>query len=191
MAAKKIRVLLAERRPAQRERTRAMLERAVCVEIVDVVDTGPAALHVVDRHRVDLVLVDLLMPGMSGLETTFRLKRLRVPPAVGLLTLGAGQVYELAAQEVRAEGLIRKDRLGPDLYRLLCRLYPAARPGLGALLGSESATAPTQAGAAGEVFPASRPGGPSEPEQPTEVRPGVVHRPNADASTSSWIGLAR
>lgn len=221
MSAKKIRILLVVRSATQRARARSLLASAPCVEVVDAVDTGSAALHAVDRRKVDLVLVDLLMPGMSGLETTFRLKAHRSPPLVGLFTLGAGQVYELAAAEVRADGLVRRDRLAEDLHRLLARLFPVALEQLAPILAEPGpALAPAAVGAGGAApveravavagaqggaaaaGPSSRPCSPvrrAGEACPTAVvgppqggaAEVAIHLPSAVARSASWIGFVR
>jgi CheY-like chemotaxis protein len=62
---------------------------------VDGATSGAAALIAASRHRYDLVLMDLQMPGMNGLETTQEMRKLPGYQAVPILALTADFSDEL------------------------------------------------------------------------------------------------
>lgn len=92
------RILVVDDDPHNRELLRTWLEPAH--EIVEAMD-GPAALAAVERGGIDLVLLDVVMPGMSGLETCRAIRRLH-PNDLELPVL---LVSSLARQANRNEGL--------------------------------------------------------------------------------------
>ena len=74
MVAKTTRVFIAEDSPTTRATLKTVLQRASDMEVVGEADEGRLVLDGVDNVRPDVVLMDIGMPGMSGLETTTRLK---------------------------------------------------------------------------------------------------------------------
>lgn len=75
--------------------------------------SGTDAIAAVDRHRPSVVLLDIRMPGMSGIEVARHLSRLQKPPAVIFTT--AYDQYALDAFDARAVGYllkpVRRERL--------------------------------------------------------------------------------
>jgi two-component system invasion response regulator UvrY len=78
------------------------------VELVGRALDGNHALEEVTRLSPDLVLMDIAMPGLSGLEVTRRLKARYSPPMVVLLTLYDSPEYRAAAVAVGADGFVSK-----------------------------------------------------------------------------------
>lgn len=74
--------------------------------------------------KPDLVLVDLAMRGMNGLETTKALKALPDPPFVTILTLHDNPEYRQAAKSVNADSFISKSELGNLFPALIQALFP-------------------------------------------------------------------
>src|SRR4029077_1188657 len=67
-----LRVLLVEDNPINRKLAQCVLERAG--HGVETAESGTAALSALERDRFDLVLMDVQMPGMDGVETTVRIR---------------------------------------------------------------------------------------------------------------------
>src|SRR5690554_8219550 len=63
-----VKVVIADDEPLARERLRNLLAAQGGVELVAEVGDGHAALHAVAEHDADLVLLDIAMPGIDGLE---------------------------------------------------------------------------------------------------------------------------
>ena len=78
------------------------------VEEVATAPSGESGLDLLQRSPADLVLVDLAMPGIDGLETTRRLKTRPGAPAVFVVSLVAGPNYAAAAAAAGADGFISK-----------------------------------------------------------------------------------
>jgi len=78
------------------------------VEVVGRALDGDFVLDEVLRLAPDLVLMDIAMPGLSGLEVTRRLKARPFPPVVVLVTLYDAPEYRAAALAVGADGFVSK-----------------------------------------------------------------------------------
>jgi DNA-binding NarL/FixJ family response regulator len=92
--------------------------------------SGEDALEQTRALRPDLVLMDLAMPGMGGLEATRRLKAETGAPCVIMLSLHDHPMYRLAALGAGANGFIPKSQLGTALLPLIHSLFPASTEGL-------------------------------------------------------------
>jgi len=84
--AKQIRLLLTDDHPVVRTGLVSMLSCYPELEVVGGVPTGAAALAMLRNSRVDVLLLDLRMPEMSGLETLLAIKQLENAPKVIVLT---------------------------------------------------------------------------------------------------------
>lgn len=89
------------------------------VEIVGQVQSGVEALEHAARLRPDLILMDLSMPDMDGLEATRRIKAQPDAPRVIILTLHENLHYRQAAAEAGADGFISKTECSTQLSSLL------------------------------------------------------------------------
>jgi len=70
--------------------------------------TGRAALRAVDLHHPEIVVLDIRLPDMSGLDVARRLNAGSDAPVVILISSGDGREYEQVAREVGARGFIAK-----------------------------------------------------------------------------------
>jgi DNA-binding NarL/FixJ family response regulator len=112
-------MLLADDNPAFLELANRFLDSRPSVEVVGSVGSGQAAVDAVDRLRPDLVLLDLAMPEMSGLDATRLIKAAPDAPQVIIVTLWGSAEYRKAATDVGADGFVTKadlmDRLVPTI----------------------------------------------------------------------------
>ncbi len=110
-----IQVLLADDHTLVRAGVRRILESQVGFRVVGEVADGGAALAELGRHRVDVLILDLSMPGMDGFEV---LRRLRgISPGTKVLVLSMHTDPEYVARAVRegADGYLLKDSAVQDL----------------------------------------------------------------------------
>lgn len=103
-----------------------LLEETRGTNVVGRAASGEDALEQVARLRPDLVLMDITMPGMGGLEATRRLKTSAGAPRVIVLSLNEDPMYRRAALEVGANGFVPKSKLGTALLPMIYSLFPAA-----------------------------------------------------------------
>lgn len=91
-----VRVLLADDNARFRELLRRLLERERGIHVVAEAENGAHALELAMEHEPDVVLMDLSMPGVDGLEATLTLKR-RLPNVTVLMLSVADKEHEIAA----------------------------------------------------------------------------------------------
>ena len=86
MGLEPMRVLIADDEPLARDRLRAMLGEIPGVEVVAEAGDGHAALHACAEHHPDMILLDISMPGIDGLETARHLAEFDPRPVVVFCT---------------------------------------------------------------------------------------------------------
>ena len=117
--ARKIGVLLAHAEPLERASLRAALERAHDITVTDEAATGDAAVAPASRRRPDVVVIDLRLPGLGGMEAMRRLlaDREAVRPAVLVLSRSERDEELFAALRAGASGVLVGDTIGDELVR--------------------------------------------------------------------------
>lgn len=103
-----IRVLLADDHALLREGLRALLDRSPDIEVVGEAGNGREALSLARELSPDLVLLDVAMPEMSGLDALPRFARLNPAPAVILLSMHASESHIVAGIRAGAAGYLPK-----------------------------------------------------------------------------------
>lgn len=94
---------------------RALLEASPGLEVVGEAANGGEALDLVKRLAPDVVLLDLRLPDLDGLEVCRRIKTGPTPPAVLFLTSYGDDQAVLSAVEAGADGYLLKSAAGEDL----------------------------------------------------------------------------
>jgi DNA-binding NarL/FixJ family response regulator len=103
-----LRVLVADDHPVFLAGIRMVLEQIARVSLVGEATTGTAAVEQARALRPDLVLMDVNMPQMSGIEATRRIRRDSPGTAVVILTMFADDDTLLAAMRAGARGYLLK-----------------------------------------------------------------------------------
>jgi DNA-binding NarL/FixJ family response regulator len=101
----RLRVVIADDQPMMRAGFKAVLEATGTIEVVAEAGTGEEAVEAANRHSPDVVLMDIQMPGVDGIEATRRLPRQRV---LILTTFGLDE-YIIDALRAGASGFLLKD----------------------------------------------------------------------------------
>ncbi len=135
-APRRIRTLIADDSSEFRKAAGQFLERLPQVEVVGAAEDGEQALALVAGTRPDLVLMDLQMPRLNGLEATRRIHAEFPGVRVIVVTLYDSERWQAACVQAGADQFIPKHRLRDALPGALAQLFP------GADLAGQTATPP-------------------------------------------------
>ncbi|MEV4259173.1 response regulator transcription factor [Spirillospora sp. NPDC049652] len=114
-----IRVVVVDDEPMVCAHLRTILGAAGDIEVVDEAFDGAAAVEAVVRHRPDVVLMDLRMPGVDGLTAIERIGALPDPPVVVALTTFDSDRHVVRALRAGAAGFLLKSTPPEDLVGLV------------------------------------------------------------------------
>lgn len=118
-----VRVLIADDHLVVREGTRKILERDPGLAVVGETADGHAVLAQAQRLAPDVVLMDLSLPGITGIEATRRLRSSPGAPRVLILSVHDEEDYVVAAIEAGAAGYLSKDA---DAAELIAAIHAVA-----------------------------------------------------------------
>ena len=129
----KTRILLADDHTVVRDGLRMVLDSAPDLEVVAEVDDGIAAVEAVARVELDLAILDVTMPRMTGIQAAREISRRRPDLRVLILSMHDNEQYFFEALKAGASGYVLKTAANRDLIEA-CRatmrgepfLYPAA-----------------------------------------------------------------
>lgn len=122
-----LRVVIVDDEELMRSGLQIILGSAPDIDVVATCD-GPAALTTIARHRPDVVLLDIQMPGTDGFEVLAQLRALALPPVVAMLTAFASEDFVHTALHQGAAGYLLKDTDPEQLVREVRALASGARP---------------------------------------------------------------
>jgi DNA-binding NarL/FixJ family response regulator len=108
-----VKLLLVDDHPIVRSGLRMLFLSEPTMTIVGEADSGGAAVEAVQRLEPDVVIMDVSMPGMNGIEATRRIKAVRPETAVLALTMYEDEQYFFEMLHAGASGYIPK-RAAPD-----------------------------------------------------------------------------
>lgn len=114
-----VRVLLADDHALVRAGIRALLEDLEGVTVVAEAGNGSEVLELARKHRPDVVLLDISMPGLGGLEASAQLRQELPEVRVVMLSMHANEEYVLQALRAGAAGYMLKDSATAELERAL------------------------------------------------------------------------
>jgi DNA-binding NarL/FixJ family response regulator len=119
----KIRVLLADDHIILRQGIRQFLEDTEDIEVVAEADDGAAVLHAVQKLLPDVAVLDIHMPGISGVEATRRIKIQHPEVKVLILSAYDDDPYVFALLQAGADGYILKTARAEELIRAVRDVY--------------------------------------------------------------------
>ena len=110
-----VRVLIVDDQAPFREAARDVVELADGFEVIGEAETGEASVEAVAQLKPDLVLMDVNLPGINGLEATRRILQDN-PSQVVVLVLSTYEAEEMTPQALEAGAIayIPKAQFGPD-----------------------------------------------------------------------------
>jgi DNA-binding NarL/FixJ family response regulator len=114
-----IRILIADDHLMYREGVRALLAPDAAMEVVGVAGSGDEAVRLAIQHQPDVVLMDLKMPGLDGIEATRRILAQRPEARILVITMFDDDASVFAAMRAGARGYVLKDADQEELTRAI------------------------------------------------------------------------
>jgi len=123
-AHQRIRILIADDSAAFRNAVGQFLEQLPQVEVIGIAEDGEHALTLAASTRPDLVLMDMKMPRLNGLQATRKIRAEFPGVRVIMITLHDSEELKAASVAAGAERLILKRSLRDELPGALAQLFP-------------------------------------------------------------------
>ena len=114
-----IRVLVADDHTVVREGIRHVLEGEPGFEVVAEASNGAEVLALAERHRPDVAVLDISMPGESGIQVAARLRRSLPETRILILSMYDNAEYVMESVRAGAHGYILKDTAATELRRAI------------------------------------------------------------------------
>lgn len=111
----KIKVLIADDHAILREGIKALLDRHEDIEVVGEAADGAEAIRKVTELNPDVVLMDIAMPGLGGLESTLELRRISPETKIIVLTQYDNREYIYRFFKAGVSGYVLKKAMGTEL----------------------------------------------------------------------------
>jgi DNA-binding NarL/FixJ family response regulator len=121
-----LRVLLADDHGIVRRGLKSILEEAGLSVVGEAAD-GLEAIRLIEERQPDLLIVDIAMPKLSGIEVAARSQKLERPPGIIILSMHADESYIIRALAAGARAYLLKDATDEDLLPAV-RAVSAGKP---------------------------------------------------------------
>jgi len=125
--AARVRCLVVDDHALLRQGVRRLLQDEPDFEVVDEACDGAEALKLAMRHRPDLVLMDIGMPGLSSFETARLIRQASPSTKVVFLTMHEDEEYVMQALQAGAVGYLLKDTPATKLMQSLRQIYQGGK----------------------------------------------------------------
>ena len=104
----KLTIVLADDHHVVRQGLQSLLETEPDMSIVGDTDNGPEAIKLVQQLQPDILVVDLMMPGINGIEVARQVKKLSPATNVVILSMYGNESYVIEALRAGAKALFSK-----------------------------------------------------------------------------------
>src|SRR2546428_12598558 len=118
-----IRVLLVDDHAVVRKGLRALLDREPGIEVTGEAEDGEEAVRAADRLRPDVIMMDLEMPGLGGIEATRQIAEMHPATKVVVLTSHASEEDVFPALKAGALGYLLKHSAPEDVLHAIRQAY--------------------------------------------------------------------
>jgi len=117
MAGSVIKIIIADDHGVVREGTRELLQREPDMDVIGAAVDGEEAVNMAREYKPDVVIMDIAMPRLNGIEATKQIKAILPNTAVLVLTAYEYDQYVFALLEAGAAGYLLKDVGGEEVIR--------------------------------------------------------------------------
>mgnify|MGYP000689971123 CR=1 FL=1 len=120
-------VLLADDHPIVRQGLRRLLEAEADFKIVGEASDGLQAVQMAERFKPDILVVDMMMPGMNGMEVLRQLSKISPATRAIVLSMQSSDAYVVEALKCGACGYVLKDTGPSELVQAVRAVYQGKR----------------------------------------------------------------
>jgi len=110
-----LRVLLADDHSIVRRGMRSLLETEPSIEVIAEAADGLEALRLCEEHHPDLLILDVAMPKLNGIDVAARSQKMQPAPHAIMLSMYLDESYVIRAINAGARGYLLKDATDEDL----------------------------------------------------------------------------
>ena len=118
-----IKVVVADDHTILRQGIKALLDNQSGIEVIAEAKDGREALTLIERLLPDVILMDIAMPGLNGLEATRRIKKKFPKIKVLVLTMYTNEEYVFQILQAGANGYLVKETAFQDLISAITAVY--------------------------------------------------------------------
>ena len=119
----KIKVLVADDHTILRQGIKSLLDNQEGIEVIGEAKDGREALRIIEETLPDVILMDIAMPGLNGLEATRRIKKKFPRMKVLVLTMYTNEEYIFQILNAGANGYLVKETAFQDLISAIKAVY--------------------------------------------------------------------
>jgi DNA-binding NarL/FixJ family response regulator len=127
MIASEVRIVLADDHHVVRQALRTLLETEAGFQVVGETADGLKVVDLVSREEPDVLIVDLMMPGLGGMEVTRQVTRRRLRTKVLILSMHMNEAHVAEALRSGALGYVSKDATASDLVSAIRQVASGGR----------------------------------------------------------------
>ena len=118
-----IKIILADDHNIVRKGLKALLSSEEDFEIIGEAKNGLEAVTLVEKLQPDILVLDLLMPGINGMEVARRLKKLKTKTSIVILSMHDNEAYVSEALRTGVDAYVLKESPPEELIYAIERLY--------------------------------------------------------------------
>ena len=122
-----IKVLIVDDHPVVRRGIRQILEDDPMINLIDEASDGKELLIRMRNQIYDIILLDITLPGRSGLDLIGQIKKIQPSTAVLILSMHSEEMYAIKALRAGASGYISKSSIPDELMKALNKVLKGAR----------------------------------------------------------------
>jgi len=122
-----IKVLIVDDHPVVRRGIRQILEDDPMTSLIDEASDGKELLIRMRNQIYDIILLDITLPGRSGLDLIGQIKKIQPSTAVLILSMHSEEMYAIKALRAGASGYISKSSIPDELMKALNKVLKGAR----------------------------------------------------------------
>ena len=122
-----IRIIIADDHALIREGFQKLIEKESDMSVVAECENGPEVLKAIDKTTCDVVILDLKMPGLSGLDLIEQLMRVKLEAKVLVLSMYSEDQFGVRALKAGASGYLTKESAPEELLSAIRKVYGGGR----------------------------------------------------------------